>query len=101
MRWRTFHYLRGGKDYDIEDHVEENSGLCSRRSPLHVEELEASEEDLDKPVENVSFRRYGDKFQSTLRKDIARMKRSRSVPVATDKTRNLYEVDRERYDKLP
>ena len=100
MRWRAFHYLRGGKDNDNEDHAEENYGLSSRKSPPHVEELEAFEEDVEKLVENVAFRKYGDKFQNTLKKDIARMKRSKSVLVAADKTRNLYEVSTEQHEKL-
>ena len=100
MRWRAFHYLTSGKDDHGDCYDEENYGLRSRRNPPHVEELEPFERDMEKLVGNVSFRKINDNFQNNLRKDINRIKSSESVFVAADKTRNLYEVGKEQYDKL-
>ena len=97
MRWRAFHFLKGA---DGSESATNYYGLKSRKCPPHVEELKAFEDDLQKLVESVSFRKTHDKFQETLKKDVARIKSSNSVFVPADKTRNLYEMDRERYEKL-
>ena len=97
MRWRAFHFLKGA---DGSESATNYYGLKSRKCPPHVEELKAFEDDLQKLVESVSFRKTHDKFQETLKKDVARIKSSNSVFVPAYKTRNLYEMDRERYEKL-
>ena len=99
MRWRAYHYLRG-KDEDRLP-TEKHFGLHSRKSPPHVEELKAFEEDLAKLIENVTFRNvFHDSFQKTLRHDITHIKRSEAIFVSADKTRNLYELKKEQYEKL-
>ena len=99
MRWRAHHYLKKGEE---EDHRtdENNYGFKSRKSPPHVVELEAFEDDLAKIIESIAFRRTRDKFQDRLQRDITRINRSKSVFVQADKTRNLYEVSPEQHSKL-
>ena len=98
MRWRAHHYLRKGKEDDEED--SDYYGFKSRRSPPNIEELKNFEDDLASMIENVTFRMTQSKFHDTLRKDITRINRSQSVFVPADKTRNLYEVDKDQYNKL-
>ena len=98
MRWRAYYYLQ--REKDNEPHADEHYGLNSRKSPPYVQELEPFESDLTKLIENVIFRRRRDNFQQKLQKDIAHIKRSQSVFVPADKTRNLYELKKEQYNKL-
>ena len=100
MRWRAFYYLKSGTDTDDEQSTANYYGLDSRKSPPHVEELSAFEDSLAKLVKSVSFRKTRDRFQDTLKKDIAFIKSSKSVFVLADKTRNLYELGRDQYEKL-
>ena len=97
MRWRAHYYLTKGKD---DENVNEHYGFKSRRSPPNIVELNAFEEDLVKLIETVTFRKFHDKFQDALRKDIGDINRSKSVFVPADKTRNVYEIGRQQYDKL-
>ena len=101
MRWRAWHYLKGEKD-DNEENPEdkEHNGLNCRKSPPHVEELEAFEDSVGRLIESITFKKTRDKFQENLQKDVARIKQSKAIFVPADKTRNVYEVGLDQYNKL-
>ena len=100
MRWRAYHYLRSNKENHGEQTDADSYGLRSGKSPPYVEEMAGFEEDVAKLIEDVSFRKTHDKFQDDLRKDITHLQRSNAVFVPADKTRNLYEVQKDQYEKL-
>ena len=104
MRWRAFYYLRNstGND-DLTDNGlcdAEHYGLPSRRCPPQVEEMRAFESDMMKLIEGIKFRRSCDSFQDVLRNDVNRIRSSKAIFVSADKTRNLYELSKEQYNKL-
>ena len=101
MRWRAWQYLKGEKD-DNEENPEdkEHYGLNCRKSPPHVEELEAFEDSVGRLIESITFKKTRDKFQENLQKDVARIKQSKAIFVPADKTRNVYEVGLDQYNKL-
>ena len=103
MRWRAFFFLKGDQT-KTEDHPDsganEHFGFKSRKCPPRVEELEAFEDDLLKMIESVQSRRVSDDFQKRLRKDTERIQTCKDVIVHADKTRNLYTVSKEEYNKL-
>ena len=103
MRWRAFFFLRGDDNNNEDDQPEgkQRYGFKSRKCPPQIEELNRFESDMLKMVQNVRFRGSGsDDFQKTLRKDAQRIRRSNDVFVPADKSRNLYKVKREQYEKL-
>ena len=100
MRWRAYYYLQSGKGDHTEDEDDEYYGLKSEKSPPYVEELADFEEDMAKLIESVEFRNVRSKFQDALHNDIARIRRSNAVFVTADKTRNLYQVEKDQYQKL-
>ena len=98
MRWKAFFFLRGENG---ETQVsEEKYGLKSRKCPPQVNALKAFEEDMLKLIDDLEFKKTNDDFQKTLKADMRRIKKSDAVFVQSDKTRNLYEVDRKQYEKL-
>ena len=99
MRWRAFFFLKSGADEDGQG-TGEDCELNSRKCPPQIEEMKAFEDDLAKLIENIKFRKVHGSFQNTLRKDVARIKHSKNLFVPADKTRNLYELEKERYEKL-
>lgn len=99
IRWRAHFFLNNGQE-ETEHATEEHYGLSSTLAAPHVKELEPFEEDLAKLIEDVEFRKVSNDFHSTLKKDINRIKASNSVFVKADKTRNMYELSKEQYDKL-
>lgn len=99
MRWKAFFFLRGSDNKEEQDD-DEKYGLKSRKCPPLVDELKPFEDDMLKLVENVEFRKMSDDFQKMLKSDVDRIRKSDAVFVPADKTRNLYEIDRQRYEKL-
>ncbi|CAB4011259.1 Hypothetical predicted protein, partial [Paramuricea clavata] len=51
-------------------------------------------------VESIQYRKVSSSFQSTLRQDVNKIKSSEKVVAFADKTRNLYEMEKDQYEKL-
>ena len=97
MRWKAFFFLHGGGGKEDSD---EKYGLKSRKCPPVIDEMKPFEEDMLRLIENLEFRRTNDKFQKRLKSDIDNIRNSDAVFVPADKTKNLYEMDTQRYRKL-
>ena len=98
MRWRAFFFLENG---ETEERQQENHhGFKTRKCPPKVEELDEFEEDLLTMIEEVRFRNTTNRFQQRLKEDIRKIRKSRNIIVPADKTRNMYEVSEQQYEKL-
>ena len=67
-----------------------------------MKELELFEKDMYDVVKNIAFcenSNYG-KFQKELNKDLSKLKKSESVVIAADKSRNFYTCDVSTYENL-
>ena len=58
------------------------------------------EDDLQKMILNVQLRRVKNDFQNRLKNDIRSIQSSKKVFIFTDKTRNIYEMEKSNYEKL-
>ena len=58
------------------------------------------EDDLQKMISNVQFRRVKNNFQNRLKNDIKSIQSSKKVYIVTDKRRNIYEMEKSNYKKL-
>ena len=97
MRWKAFFFLRGDENERQEN---EKYGMKSWKCPPLIEELKPFEEDMLKLIEGLEFTTPNDDFQRTLKSGIDRIKKSSAVFVPADKTRSLYEMDAQQYEKL-
>ena len=75
-------------------------GFKSRKCPPQIEELKSFEDDMLQMTENVRSRKVTDQFQTTLSKDIKKIKNATKMLIPADKTRNFYEIDHALYEKL-
>ena len=75
-------------------------GFQSRKFPPQIEEMKCFEEGISKMVGSVSFRKVNTEFLDKLTKDIDKIRTSEDVLVRADKTRNVYAVGRDQYNKL-
>ena len=100
MRWKAFFFLRGDEDGDERREEDETYGLGSRRCPPQIDEMKPFEDDLLRLIEDLEFQRSKDNFQTALKTDVDRIRKSEAVFVPADKTRNLYEMDSLLYEKL-
>ena len=58
------------------------------------------ENDLLELIKSVKFKKVKQKFLDQLHKDITSIKKSKNVFIFADKTRNIYETDKNTYSKL-
>ena len=72
----------------------------SRKSPPQHQDLTQFENDLLELIKSVKFKKVKDKFLDQLHKDISSIKKSKNVFIFADKTRNIYETDKNTYKKL-
>ena len=70
----------------------------STYSPI-VDELSDFENELTFLVKNIEFRNINNSFQKNLNDDIKRINISKKVLVKADKSRNIYQLDKDDYKK--
>ena len=102
-RMRLKVYFSGGKNKkdEMNDTGKETYGFKSRFTPAATnQQLKTFENDLMELVKSVEFRRIKNNFQAELQNDVSRIKGSRNVIVAADKTTNFYEMSKDEYLKL-
>ena len=73
--------------------------LKHKSLPQH-KDLIKFEDDPQKMISKVQFRRVNNDFQNRLQNDIRSIQYSKKVFVFADKTRNIYEIEKSHYKKL-
>lgn len=96
IRWKAHFFLNGQRSNSSAD----TYGMNSTKSPPPSSELNAFEEDLVKMVENIQFTKVHDQFLSNLSTDAKKINESLNVMAFADKTRNIYEMKPDKYNKL-
>ena len=108
MRWKALFFLKDDKKYKslIENieffEKEETYDFKSSKKPPPIKLMESFEKDFYDIARNIEFREsknYG-KFQTELKEDLAKLKKSKSVIIAADKSSNFYVCDVADYRKL-
>ena len=94
MRWKTLQ--SHGK---LESDNKETYGFKSRKCPNGIDELSKFEDDLMLMIKNIEFRNVSNTFQDQLRNDISEIRNTEKVIIPADKTRNLYKMEKDDYNK--
>ena len=87
MRWKTLFF-------ENESESTFNYGFNTREYPLQRKDLMEFEDDLQKIISSVQFRRVKNDFQNRRKNDIRSIQSSKKVFVFADKTRNIYEMEK-------
>ena len=87
MRWKTLFF-------ENESESTFNYGFNTREYPLQRKDLMEFEDDLQKIISSVQFRRVKNDFQNRRKNDIRSIQSSNKVFVFADKTRNIYEMEK-------
>ena len=95
MRWKILDFLG-----NLHSSDKITAGFKSRNCPPIVQELENFENELMLLIKNIEFRKVNNSFESQLNEDIKQIKRNSKTFVPADKSRNIYKMDRETYEKL-
>ena len=94
MRWKTLEFL-GKLDSTRKKTYDFNSCKC----PPIVDELSDFENELMLLVKNIEFRYVNNNFQKTLNGDMKRINTTEKVLVKADKSKNIYQLDKNDYKK--
>ena len=94
MRWKAPQFL--GK---LESSIKETYGFKSRECPQTIDESVGFEDDLMSLIKNIEFRYVSNTVQEQLARDIKQIKYTSIGIVPADKTRNLYKVEKEDFEK--
>ena len=95
MRWKAHYFdseATAGPEYMYE--------IKTRSFPPRIVDLEPFEYDLLKLISGIRFHDRTNPFQQLLRKDLKKFRASDKIFIPSDKTKNIYEVDRELHAKL-
>ena len=95
MRWKALEFL--GKFHSSDKIIYSSK---SRNCPPIVQELENFENELLFMIKNIQFRKINNSFQSPMNEGIKQIKGDSKTFVPADKSRNIYKMDREIYEKL-
>ena len=98
LRWKAYFYENSGEN-NLE-HVNNNYGFKSDRTPPQNKHLNEFENVMYDMVKNIEFQGNRNNFQSKLKDDLKKVKTSGKIMVFADKTTNMYEISKEDYVKL-
>ncbi|MCP3852805.1 MAG: hypothetical protein GY694_21640, partial [Gammaproteobacteria bacterium] len=97
MRWKAFHFL---KDKDKIEDTKETFGFKTRKTAPFVNELKDFKNDMIAMISDIKFDRKPNDFQKQLGRDARKINNKETLLVPADKTNNIYEVNKEHYEKL-
>ena len=95
MRWKAFFYINPSSK-----NMQQTYGLKTLNCPLKIKEMVLFERDLGDLVNKIKFRKFSSNFKNQLKDDIRAIKKSKKIFVFTDKTSNIYQIEKDEYNKL-
>ena len=95
MRWKAFFYINPSRE-----NMQQTYGLKTLNCPPKIKEMVLFERDLWDLVNKIKFRKVSSSFQNQLKEDIKAIKKSKKIFVFADKTSNIYQIEKDEYNKL-
>ena len=102
IRWKAY-FFEMSKENDTssdEEHPQESYGFRTDKVPPRNKELDPFENDLTDMMSRITFKPKKNSFRNKLYHDVKKIKKSKKLLVAADKTTNMYCMDKENYNKL-
>ena len=96
MRWKTYFFL---KQSNKENQIQ-NYGFKTQKTPPSNTILDSFEWEFTNSISDIEFRKYTDTFQKKLCKEVSDIRKSKHLLVKADKTKNIYKMKIEDYNKL-
>ena len=95
MRWHLYHIRNPQQNND-----KKTFGFRTTNSPPFMDELKDFEDDLFKMISNVKFKPVNSELQDKMRYDVQQIRQSDKVYVNADKSRRIYKMNKNDYDKM-
>ena len=97
LRWKVYHYLSNSEE---NNEAKTNFGFPSPSTPPKNQILYNFENDMYEMIRTIEFEPVRTNFQRQLSNDLRSIKNSDKVFVSADKTRNMYGITPQEYEKL-
>ena len=95
MRWKAHAFLNGTTKSDLERY-----GFRTRNCPNTITEMAEFEADLMKICKEIKFRNIRNNFLDKVKEDVKKVKQCDKIIVSADKSRNMYKMSKEDYNKF-
>ena len=83
-----------------EKEEREKYGFRTRKRPPHIKEMDKFEAEMIGMVKEIKFRKMCNSIQQKMYEDMRRFKESESIFVKSDKSGNLYEIEKGKYKQM-
>ena len=95
LRWKVFHYLNPS-----DTPTKRTLGFKTTRTAPQVKELQRFENDLYGVISDLEYTNFRYPFSRQLSQDFRKINNSNNIFLIADKTRNIYELSVDTYNKL-
>ena len=96
LRWKAFFFLNPNDDATPKP----TYGFKTAKTAPQTKDLHDFESDLYDVVNNIQFTNFRSQFQRKLNNDVRAISKNNNLYLIADKTRNIYEVSKDTYNKL-
>ena len=98
MRWKAFFF---SIQLTVRKRREgRNMGLKLRNPPPHIKEMDKFEAEMIGMVKEIKFRKMSNNIQQKMFEDMRRFKESENIFIKSDKSGNLYEIEKGKYKQM-
>ena len=98
MRWKAYFFLNAIDCTEKEGR--EKYEFKTRKHPPHIKERDKFEAEMIGMVKEIKFRKMRNNIQQKMYKDMRRIKESDGIFVKSDKSGNLYEIEKGKYKQM-
>ena len=97
LPWKAIFFINNGKETTESCASDLVYRLKSNKCPLQLKELIPFEDNLVDLMRNTTFHKVRNNFQVKLYKDLRKVCSSKKTLTFTDKTSNMYQLEKEEY----
>ena len=98
MRWKAYFFLSIINCTEKEGR--EKYGFRTTNPPPHIKEMDKFEAEMIGMVKEIKFRKMRNNIQQKMYEDMRRFKESENIFVKSDKSGNLYEIEKGKYKQM-
>ena len=98
MRWKAYFFLNTINCSEKEG--KEKYGFKTTKHSPHIKEMDKFEAEMIGMVKEIKFRKMRNNIQQKMYEDMRRFKESENIFVKSDKSGNLYEIEKEKYKQM-
>ena len=98
MKWKAY-FFPNSSDNSYNER-QEKYVFKTKKHPPHIKEMDNFEPDLIGLVKSIKFKKIHNNIQQQMSSDLRRIRESNYISTKSDKSGNLYKVDKNKYKQM-